>query len=95
MAYYKHHIYLNNGTTLHIDSEDKRPKSTSTLVTIEEKDTKDFFTIPLAAFMYIKTEIIDPANALSAIDRLQLPKQDPYNGIVLAVKEEVSNNGSL
>ena len=88
MAYFKHHVYLNNTRTLHIDSNDSRPESTSTLMTIEEKDSKDVFTIPLASILYVQTEIINvfmrTNNQLE-----QVIKQDPYNGIVTETKDQM------
>jgi DNA primase large subunit len=89
MAYYKHHVYLNNNKTLHIDSNDNRPKSSSTLITIEEKDSKDLFSIPLSSIFYIQTEVVNTLSAKDPIDQLDLTKQDPYNGIVITAKDQM------
>ena len=85
MAYFKHHVYLNNIRILHIDSNDPRPKSTSTLMTIEEKDSKDIYTIPLASILYVQTEII---NVFTHINN-QLEQVIKQDGIVVETKDQM------
>ena len=80
MTYYKHHIFLNSGKTLIIDSDIYRPKSTSNLITIEEMDSKDLFTIPMSSYSYIRTEIINSGDENNI--HKEIAKQDPYNGIM-------------
>lgn len=90
--YYRHHIFFNNSKILRIDSKNQKfaPSSTVQLLCIEEKDTQEIYTIPISSFYYIKTEAIGQFAEESRIDNLK--KQDPYNGIVPEVKDQMDKS---